>query len=245
VRPASLAQARERWSEPLERAPRPRIALLVGGNSPHYRLTPEHARAMAHEVMAMAREAGGSVLATTSRRTPDDAARALEEALPDAAHFFRWTPERSADENPYLGYVAGADAFVVTGESASMLAEACATGKPVFFYEIPRGVPGWRGIAPRMLEAVVDLVLRGADARPQSRRGITRPQRGFELFCSRLLARGWVRPSCDFSLLHRALVEAGLARRFDGRYHAREAVPPRDLADVAARVRALLGVEPR
>ncbi len=245
VRPAALEQEARRWGPRFEALPRPRIALLVGGNSPHYRFTPELARTLAAEVTAMARSAGGSLLATTSRRTPAPAARALEVALQGAAHVFRWSPDSEPGENPYVGYLALADAFVVTGESASMLAEACATGKPVTIYALPRGVPGWRGLGPRLIEACVDFVLDRADARPKSRRGITRPQRGLELFFSKLLARGIVRPTCDFELLHEALVEAGLARRFDGRYRELRSSGVTDLPRVAERVRALLGVAPR
>jgi len=244
VRPERLARARERWAPRLESAPRPRVALLVGGNSPHYRFTPEVARRLGAEVGAMTREAGGSLFATTSRRTPEASARALEEALGDAPHVFRWSRHASPEENPYVGYLALADAFVVTGESASMLAEACATGKPVFIYPLERGIPGWRGWLPRLLDAAVERLLDRADARPLSRRGIARPQRGLELFLSRLLARGWVRPSCDFSLLHDALLRAGLARRFDGRYREFRSAATSDLPRVAARVRELLGVRP-
>jgi mitochondrial fission protein ELM1 len=245
VRPAALEQEGRRWGPRFEALPRPRIALLVGGNSPHYRFTPELARRLAAGATAMAHEAGGSLLVTTSRRTPQPAARALEQALPDAAHFFRWSPGSDPDANPYVGYLAVADAFVVTGESASMLAEACATGKPVFIYALPRGVPGWRGLAPRWIDRCVDFVLDRADARPKSRRGITRPQRGLELFFSRLLARGIVRPSCEFELLHDALVETGAARRFDGHYSGFSSTGVSDLPRVAERVRSLLGVSRR
>jgi mitochondrial fission protein ELM1 len=242
VRSASLEEAKRRWSGLFEGAPHPRIALLAGGNSPHYRLTPERARQLGRDVTAMAEAAGGSVYATTSRRTPPAAARALEEALPGAAHVFRWTPDRSPDDNPFLGFLALADGFVVTGESASMLAEACATGKPVFIYPLPRGIPGWKGVVPRWIDAVVNAVLAAAESRPKSRRGITRPQRGMELFCSKLLARGVVKPSCDFERMHDALVSQGLARRFDGTYTAQPGAENGDLPRVANHVRRILGV---
>ncbi len=179
---------------------------------------------------------------TTSRRTPKDAAAALADALPEAAYVFRWSARTRPDENPYLGYLALADAFVVTGESASMLAEACATGKPTYIYELPRGVAGIRGAIARLVDRAIEAVIARADAGPLSRRGITRPQQGVELFLSKLIARGVVRPSCDFRLLHEALVERGMARRFDGSFDDRPSSPNEDLAHVAQRVRELLGV---
>ena len=44
-----------------------------------------------------------------------------------------------AGENPYFGYLALADAIVVTGDSVAMVSEACATGKPVHVYGLPGG----------------------------------------------------------------------------------------------------------
>ena len=41
--------------------------------------------------------------------------------------------------NPYFGYLALADAIVVTSDSIAMTSEACATGKPVFVIELAGG----------------------------------------------------------------------------------------------------------
>jgi hypothetical protein len=40
--------------------------------------------------------------------------------------------------NPYFGFLALADSFIVTAESISMLTESCATGKPVYLYDSSR-----------------------------------------------------------------------------------------------------------
>ncbi|HEY9569020.1 MAG TPA: ELM1/GtrOC1 family putative glycosyltransferase, partial [Thalassobaculum sp.] len=44
-----------------------------------------------------------------------------------------WTGGR---ENPYLGFLALADALVVTSDSVNLASEACATGKPVYIADI-------------------------------------------------------------------------------------------------------------
>ncbi len=237
-----LQEARTRWSRLFEGKQSPRIGLLVGGHAPNYRLTPDRARELGREVREMADAVGGSVFVTTSRRTSPEAVRALEEGLGGAAHFHRWSHEKPSNANPYLGYLALADAFVVTGESASMLSDACATGKPVMIYDVPRGVPGWRGILPRLTDRVVGAIVKRAQYGPQSRRGFTRPQRGLELLFSKLMARGVIRPTCDYRSLHRALEEQGLARRFDGTFLGFEPREAPDLRSVADRVRRLLGV---
>jgi mitochondrial fission protein ELM1 len=59
---------------------------------------------------------------------------------------YRW---RADDPDNPSALLALADRFIVTADSASLLAEACATGKPVQLFEWPvradarRGVKGW------------------------------------------------------------------------------------------------------
>ncbi len=246
VNPAVLEEAGVHWHDRLVEAPIPRLALLVGGTDPAHELTPEIARRLGEDVAKLARQECGSVFLTTSRRTPPESADALVEGLAETvAHSHRWSPEASRDENPYLGYLALADALVVTGESASMIAEACATEKPVYIYPIPERKKGVFAFGMRAQRVLADAVYARAFSAPLSRRGITRPQRGLELLCARLLARGFVRSNACSSRLHDTLVERGLARIFDGKL----ASPPREhfaeVSQVAERVRVLMGTTQR
>jgi hypothetical protein len=243
VSQSALERAARRFAPKLKEAAIPRLALLVGGSDPEHQFSPEDARRLGREVAELALREGGSVLVTTSRRTSRRAAAALEEALgTSCAHFHRWEAGQSASDNPYMGYLAIADALIVTGESASMLAEACATGKPVYIYALPprrRGPQAWALRAERWL---ADAVTARAYARPVNRRGIERPQRGLELLCAKLLARGFVRTSGHSRRLHEQLVQRGLARIFDGKLAS---TPPEHLSEVrqvADRVRELMGI---
>ncbi len=131
---AKLEFAAECWKAGLAGLPRPYIVVLVGGAT-HQRPFPvENARDLGTRVAAMARDVGGSVLITTSRRTGRAAEDALAEAVPEPCALFRWG---QAGDNPYLGWLALADAIVVTGDSVSMACEACATPAPVFIYAPP------------------------------------------------------------------------------------------------------------
>src|SRR5262249_11583483 len=85
----------------------------------------------------MARRQGGSLLVTTSHRTRPESTEALVAAIDVPAHIHRWRPR--APDNPYLGYLAIADSFVVTCDSASMLTEAFATRKPVYMFDLGPG----------------------------------------------------------------------------------------------------------
>lgn len=243
VSPRRLEQAATRWGPELAAAPVPRLALLVGGKDPEHEFRSSQARRMGEEVAELAAREGGSVLTTTSRRTNPHAADVLEEALGETgAHFHRWNANAPASENPYMGYLALADALVVTGESASMLAEACATGKPVYIYPLAARSPGPKNWALRAERWIADRVTARAYARPVNRRGIERPQRGLELLCAKLLARGFVRTSGHSRRLHETLVERGLARIFDGKLAPTPADQLSDLELVADRVRLLVGM---
>ncbi len=132
-----LAEAAAHWAPILEPLPEPHIALLVGGNSGPFTLDPAKATVLAEQAEAMAREAGGSLLITTSARTPLDAVKILAQKIHVPCHFHRW--RAGAADNPYFAYLAHADAFIVTGDSVSMLTEACVTGKPVYIFDLDDG----------------------------------------------------------------------------------------------------------
>jgi len=233
VAPGRLAEAAAQWRERLAAHPAPRIAVLVGGSSGQYRLDAAQARRLGEDAARIARERGGSLLATTSRRTPRGATEALCAALGPAAFVHR---AGDPGENPYLGLLALADALIVTGDSESMLAEAVATGKPLWIF--PLAVRA----SFRLLRVPRDLVLARARARPRGARGAPRPQRGLERLCGRLIERGFVRPVRDLERLHARLVERGLAQRLGEPAPRAPARPLGDLDAVVRRVRAMLGL---
>jgi mitochondrial fission protein ELM1 len=234
VRPAALAAARERWRERLAQCPAPRIALLVGGTSGQYRLDRRAASELGAAVARLARERGGSVLASTSRRTGKAASEALRAALADVPGFFYAAGD--AGENPYLGLLAWADELVVTADSESILAEAASLGKPLAIYGLPERA------SFRALRVPRDAVAARARAQPAGPRGTGRPQQGLELWCARALERGWLRPTRDLGLLHEELIRCGVASRFGEPPPQVTGAPLREAEGVARRVRALLGI---
>lgn len=146
-----LSEAAQRWRSRLSGLPHPWIALIVGGSSGPYVFSTETARRLGREASAFARAHGGSLLVTTSPRTGRRAMNALDAAIDVPHRFYRWRP--SDPDNPYLGYLALADRFIVTADSLSMLAEACETGRPVFLFEFgngPAAMHGPRSRDPRL-----------------------------------------------------------------------------------------------
>lgn len=132
--PARLERARADWAERLAHLPHPRVALLVGGPVARWfrsaDLRPAAAHNLARLVGRLALEGGGCVLASTSRRTGQEGTDALAAGLSRCLHvLYRWG---EPGENPYTGFLASADAIVVTADSVSMISEACAADVPVF-----------------------------------------------------------------------------------------------------------------
>lgn len=136
ITPARLAEAGRALAPRLQGLPRPYIACLVGGSNRRTRFTRGDALELARQANALAREQGGSLLVTTSRRTGEACAAALARAIARPRLLHPFAPE---GENLYLGLLGAADAVIVTADSASMCAEACGSGKPVFLFRPAAG----------------------------------------------------------------------------------------------------------
>jgi mitochondrial fission protein ELM1 len=135
--PLVLSQARLSWAARLAHLPRPLITVLAGGGAAGGPMRPHAAHALASLIARLAVASGGSVLATTSRRTGAEATEALAAGLSPSMHLlFRWG---EPGDNPYAGFIGLADAIVVTGDSPAMISEACAGEAPVFIADLGAG----------------------------------------------------------------------------------------------------------
>ncbi|MCC6912144.1 MAG: mitochondrial fission ELM1 family protein [Rhodospirillaceae bacterium] len=131
-----LASAADAWRGRIKAVPKPLIALIVGGATRRKPFPADLARTLAAEVSRVAEREGGTVLLASSRRTGAAAEQAMKAAVSGPHqlrphHAFFWS---AGGDNPYFGYLALADAIVVTGDSVSMCSEACATSAPVYIY---------------------------------------------------------------------------------------------------------------
>jgi mitochondrial fission protein ELM1 len=133
VTPERLAEARARFAPRFEPQRSPRLGVLIGGASRAYSFGGAEARELAVALSALTQTHG--LMATTSRRTGNETSDRIAAALAgtDADLF------RGGGENPYLGILASADAFLVTADSVNLACEAAATGKPVHIFPLPGG----------------------------------------------------------------------------------------------------------
>lgn len=195
VEPRRRAAAARDFAAEVADLPRPFIALLVGGDSSTHRFDIESADRLGRQASAEARAAGGSLLISTSARTPAESAQVLFGAVDCPAYRYAWKP--NDERNPYLAFLGLADRVIVTSDSASLATDACATGKPVRVFDLPR----------RPKSGAKELVRRWGE-----RRGDTNapPRTLADRLYDRLVYLGLLKPARDFARFHQTLRERGL-----------------------------------
>lgn len=131
----------------------PKVAILLGGKSKAYTFSADQVRKLCMQLKSLQ----ASLMISTSRRTGKDNEDIIRSELGSLDNVVFWDgsqaqtshlknaqasqqkPDIFFKENPYLGFLAWADFIIVSPDSASMLCEACSTGKPVYMLDIPGG----------------------------------------------------------------------------------------------------------
>lgn len=224
----AIATAAAQWRGSFAGYPRPLIAVMVGGRTNAVRFDAAIAAKLAKDLADLARRDGGTLVVTTSRRTPDEVIAVLERDLPAGTVLHRWTPDemqKDGAQNPYKALLGLADRFVVTSDSLSMLMEIARLGRPLAIYPLPLST--WLGDGAlamglnRLLPAVV-----------------TRPLgRLFGAIASRL---GRISHHRDLTALHRLLIKDKLAVWFGEPFRLDAGRPVDDLSRVVIRITELV-----
>ncbi|MCY4040768.1 MAG: ELM1/GtrOC1 family putative glycosyltransferase [Gammaproteobacteria bacterium] len=145
-----LVEAAEVWKAQLNPEDAPTIAVLIGGRSGPVTFGTHAANRLASLAQARAEKIGAKLLVTSSSRTDPRAIDMLAAHLPKSAHVHRF----GHGENPYFGVLALADEIIVTSDSIAMLSEACATGKPVWIFDLG-APPRDKSLATELYRALV------------------------------------------------------------------------------------------
>jgi mitochondrial fission protein ELM1 len=145
-----------------ETLPRPWIGVLVGGAAFPLQLDATSIEKLGRCISEMQKKYGGTCLVSTSPRTGSEVIEKLRALIPDNSVFFIWNKN---GENPHQAILSCADRFIVTGDSATMMAEACVTGKPVELFALKRSVFWPRWVAES--QPLVWLVTKGVLAPPR------------------------------------------------------------------------------
>ncbi|HSO42244.1 MAG TPA: mitochondrial fission ELM1 family protein [Rhodospirillales bacterium] len=220
----------EAWEPRLKSLPKPHIAVMIGGNSGPFSFDRAAAERFAKQASEMANARGGSLLVSTSARTQPPAIDAFLQAVSAPAHVYRWTA--GDPDNPYFAFLGLAEEIIVTGDSMSMLAEACATHKRVYIFDLGEGRYAMR-------ESVAEAARAEKPTQPWWQR---LEKALWDAFWYRQMMRfGPQRLSRDIRIVHRHLVESGLAVWLGDEFPAGQPLPSLDCVPRAvARVRALL-----
>ncbi len=228
ITPERLQSAADTWRERVAHLPRPRIAVLAGGNSGPYPFDRASGARLAEQADALARELGGSLLVTTSARTLEETTSALFEGIGSPSLLYRW--RKDDPDNPFFAFLGLADRVIVTADSVSMMTEACATGRPVYLYDTGEG--------------------RTSMKKNPWLDGLAEEDAGSEFKLSRWHLKAHVyrltmrlgpqRLTRDIRIVQQGLVESHRAVWLGDGHPRAEPPPLQDMARAVARVRALL-----
>lgn len=214
---AAVAAAGAAWRDRLAPLPRPLTAVFVGGVTKPFRFEAEDAEGFLRALEGVRNRDGGTLYLSTSRRTRPEIVALLERGLPEGAVLYPWSSGPAGD-NPYLGLLALADRFVVTGDSISMMVEVASLGKPLAIHPLPPG----RGAGDRV-RAALGRLAGGLGPVPH--------------LLHRLGIAGYAR---DLGAIHRLLFERGLAVPLGQPFKAPAGSLADELQPVVLQVRDLL-----
>jgi mitochondrial fission protein ELM1 len=156
------AVGKPRGSAALAHLNSPRRVLLVGGPTLFWDLDERPLEATLSEMLDAATKDGGSVLVSTSARTPDRLSAEIEAMLDNSPVGTALAqPGRQPD---YASLLASADSFHVTADSVSMVSDAIWTGKPIALVPIRKSPLG------ELMFGVMDAVRPGVRVYPQDLR---------------------------------------------------------------------------
>ncbi|WP_374313293.1 mitochondrial fission ELM1 family protein [Dongia sp.] len=206
----ALGRAAGSWHDRFAQVPRPWTAVMVGGPTPQLAFGPAEAERMLAELLAFRAKAGASLLVTTSPRTPVEVSEALSSGLqglgPSGHLFF---PFARDSDNPYLAMLALADSFVISVDSASMVAEAATRQKPIHLFHLPK-------IPPKVKPGLKSALSRNWRLRRKARQDADLPADPLDKLYDFWTRRGKARPRRDIDQLENRLIGMGIAQPLSG-----------------------------
>jgi mitochondrial fission protein ELM1 len=228
VTQSRLSAEADVWRPHFGHLPEPYVAVVIGGNSGPFTFDAAAGTRLARQASELAESLGGSLLVTTSARSPAKSVDAFERELRAPAYLYRWT--KDAAENPYFALLGLAHSIVVTGDSMSMLTEACATAKPVYIFDLGVGAHAMRRREPAETAATTGAWSKGFE------------RSHLKAFVYRQTMRfGPQRLTRDIRIIHDKLVEKGHAAWLGEPYPEQPPPPVESVERAVERVRALFG----
>ncbi len=136
-----IKQETEKWKDFFKNYNKPLVSLIIGGDTKNYKFNPKEFGEMVGNLSGIVNRLGGTLLITTSRRTSNECLNQIRQKLDCDYYLYDWRLETDSDNllktnlgNPYYAFLGLSDFLIVTGDSMSMISEACSTGKPTYVY---------------------------------------------------------------------------------------------------------------
>ena len=111
---------------------KPIVAVLVGGDSKHFRMEEKDIINLILKLNKIQKMTNITILTTFSRRTNSKIIDLFKLKLNNYKNITSDTDK----QNPYMGYLAYSDYFIITEDSVSMVSEAANTGKPIYIHRL-------------------------------------------------------------------------------------------------------------
>lgn len=204
----ALAEQALLWEPKWHHLPRPWTAVLVGGSTAQMEFDERAAHSLLDKLAKYQLHRGGTLLVTTSPRTPADVTELIAERLQQPNYIFAWQP---GVPNPLQAMLALADNFIVTVDSVSMIAEAANRMKPVYYFSLPR-----QTLEHRLLKTSWSQRLRG---RRQKRRDLGRVPDMLDRLADALAITGFLKPRNNYTAFETILQRNGIARALEPTRH--------------------------
>ncbi|HVJ43789.1 MAG TPA: ELM1/GtrOC1 family putative glycosyltransferase [Dongiaceae bacterium] len=201
---AALAGQAQVWEPQWRHLPRPWTAVMVGGSTAQMDFDETAAHALLDKLAKYQLHRGGSLLVTTSPRTPVEVTELITERLQRPNYIFPWQPNVP---NPLQAMLALADNFIVTIDSVSMIAEAANRMKPLYYFSLPRPT-----LEQRLLKISWSQRLR---RRRQKRRDLGRSPDMLDRLADVLAVAGYLKPRNNYTSFEIILQRNGIARALE------------------------------
>lgn len=147
-----LDDAREEFLQ-FQDIKKPRVAVLIGGNSKSHALSPDAMENLCEQLKAL--DAG--LMITASRRTGEKNLQILQDRFAGTEAYI-WD---GAGNNPYFAILAWANYILVTEDSVSMTSDAATTGKPVHIIPMDGGSKRLNRFHDNMSDAGITRIFDG------------------------------------------------------------------------------------
>ena len=218
--------------------PKPWFTILLGGEVKQFAASRRALLEVTRLAQIAADRHGGSVVVSSSRRTPPELLAAVEGML-RRPHVHRWSRSSGA-ANPYEALLHQSAALFVTADSASMILDGCASGTPTYVIQYRERLDFVRRSRRAAFRSIQRMIA-------QCRRVLPRIGDRLGRLQDWLHARHILRYPRDMRLFHASVYSLGLARPvtdFDPavlpeRRVANDLAEASGLRDVVARCRAL------